>query len=278
LKAGVDVARLLGEAAELSQQAASLAAQGGVDEALELERRADRLRNAARRAAGIKRGITREPASTSPSSADTRIDVGAERGESARAVTISALGEIGVPISPRAVAEYALARYGTKIDHRALPSLRRDEWRAWSSPRANRAVYVVPALEGHRFLAVRGKIALSEWPLERRLIGPWSERADHLAATIQLARQLSWLSRVEPSAAERLRSLVATYAVTVQGAVSDSEALDPKKVEDAAQAELDVIGGRDVEWREEAAQRARGFLNDEQLLWGAPPPRLVHRA
>jgi hypothetical protein len=272
-KTSANVAQLLSEAIELSQRAARLASEGRFNDAFDLEKQADVLRKQARRAA--KRG---KISHGSPGALSEKTEAEPERAQSIRAVAISAVNEIGVPISPRAVSEYAWARFGTKIDHRALPSLRRDEWRAWSSPRTARAVYLVPALDGNRFFAVRGKVTLSDWILDRRIIGPWSERTDHLNATIQLSRQLEWLSRVEPSSADRLRSLVAIYAATVRGAVFSHEPLDPKKVEEAANAELDVIGRQDTEWRAEAAKRARGFLNEEQTLWGAPPPYVIQRS
>jgi hypothetical protein len=260
-----DVATLLAQAANISHRAADLAAEGRVDAALELEREADELRKRARL---IKRPERRSAANESPT----------ETGQSARAVTIAALGEIGVPASPRAIAEYAWVRFGTRLDHRALASLRRDEWRAWSSPRSFRAVYLVPALEGHRFLAVRGKLARSDWSLDRRLIGPWSERADHLTATLHLARQLQWLSSVEPRAADRLGNLLRVYSATVGGAPHQGDLVDAKEIERSAQAELGVIGDRDATWRSEASERATGLLNEQQLLWGATPPRLVHRS
>jgi hypothetical protein len=262
-----DIATLLAEAAKISGRAAELAAQNQVDAALELEREAEELRERARKVV-----------SSRPEPGNVTNEVPTETGQSARAVTIAALGEIGVPASPHAIAEYAWARFDVKLDHRALASLRRDELRAWSSPRSFRAVYLVPALEGHRFLAVRGKLARSDWSLDRRLIGPWSERADHLVATLHLARQLAWLSSAEPHAADRLRDLLRVYAATVVGAQHPADrVVDPKHVEHAAQAELNVIGDQDAKWRVEAAERAAGLLNEEQALWGATPPRLVHR-
>jgi hypothetical protein len=117
---------------------------------------------------------------------------------------------------------------------------------------------------------------LSDWTLERRVIGPWSERADHLTATLHLAKQLEWVSDVDTAAAERLRGLVKVYAATVPGAQRDPAVVDTEQIQNAANAELAVIGERDAQWRAEAEQRA-SFLTDEQRLWGASPPRIVHR-
>jgi hypothetical protein len=124
-------------------------------------------------------------------------------GRSARQVVAGALAEIGVATRARVVTDYAEARFGQRVEPRTLAALRRDERRAWDKSSA-RPTYVVPALEGRYFQPVRGLLTLSEWPLERRLIGPWSERADHLAATAQLARQLAWLSERDAAVAERL--------------------------------------------------------------------------
>jgi hypothetical protein len=275
-----DIAQLLSQAAELSRQAAELASQGHIKEALDLEQRADAFRIKARQAAqsNLKPTTSRRAAATDPNPPATQAR------SSLRTVTINALREIGVPASPQAVAEYGAARFGVPLDHRALPSLRRDErdaWKrrgeqeVWKSPRAARTVFLVPALEGNRFLAARGKLTLSDWPLERRIIGPWSERVNHLLATIQLARQLGWIFDIEPSSAERLRNLLARYAASIAG--SNAEKLDWKKVEQAANAELQVINESDAEWRAQAAERAKGLLSSEQLLWGAPLPSVVPR-
>jgi hypothetical protein len=261
-----DAATLIRRAAELSASAAELAVAGKVDEALAVEADADQLRERAR-AVAVRR--TRQEG-------DPAIHAAARpAGPSTREVTIAALGEIGVPAAPRAVSGYARARFGAEIEHRALASLRRDEARAWGSARTARAVYVVPALESRRFLQVRGKVALSTWPLEQRILGPWSERADHLTATVNLAHQLAWLSGADAAAAERLANLVAIYAATIPGAVDSHARPDPDRVEAAAQAELAVLGPDDRGSRADAAERARAQLSDVQQLWGADPPAVV---
>jgi hypothetical protein len=187
-------------------------------------------------------------------------------GRSARQVVAGALAEIGVATRARVVTDYAEARFGQHVEPRTLAALRRDERRAWDKSSA-RPTYIVPALEGRYFQPVRGLLTLSEWPLERRLIGPWSERADHLAATAQLARQLAWLSERDTAVAERLAPVVAGLAASIPGAL-DGPGLDTARVEGAAQAELGPLAARDEPWRREAAARARTQLPREQQLWG----------
>lgn len=258
----IDVAALLSEAAQLSQRSADLAAGGRLDEALELEARADDLRRQVRKAA---RSTPTAPAPTSPG-----YFLG-DQGPTTRQTTISALNEIGVPASPRMISDYSLARFAIKIEARLLAALRRDERRAWTSGRSFRPVYIVPALEGRRFLAIRGKLALSDWSLERRLIGPWSERADHLTALVNVSRQVLWLLDAQPDEGRRLTDLLVAYA----RGIGSQATPDPRNIEQAAQSELTAIGQRDNEWRQDAARRARQLLSEDDQLWGAEPPRLV---
>jgi hypothetical protein len=186
---------------------------------------------------------------------------------SSRQVIAGALAEIGVACRARVVSDYAEARFGQRVEPRTLAALRRDERRAWDKSSA-RPTYIVPALEGRYFQPVRGLLTLSEWPLERRLLGPWSERADHLAATAQLARQLAWLSERDAAVAERLAPVVAEMAASIPGAL-EGPGLDTARVESAALAELGPLGDRDEPWRREAAARARQQLPREQQLWGS---------
>jgi hypothetical protein len=151
-----EVASLLARAAALSSTAAETAGRGGVAEALRLEERAERLRARARRAVGPASGSGATPAKAAGDAA-ARIDASTP----ARDIAISVLNELEVPAAPRSVAEYAAVRYGSILDSRAMASLRRDEQRSWRSGRSVRAVYIVPALEGHRFLPLRGNVALS---------------------------------------------------------------------------------------------------------------------
>lgn len=185
---------------------------------------------------------------------------------SSRQAVTEALAEIAVPCRARILADYVEARSGERIDSRAFASLRRDERVAWGKGSA-RPVFIVPALEGRFFQPVRGLLSLSDWPLERRVIGPWSERADHLAATAQLARQLAWLSGRDAAVAQRLAPVVAGMARSIPGAV-DAEEVDTARVEAAAEAEHAALAKRDGPWRKEAAARARAQLSEEQQLWG----------
>ncbi len=265
------IVKLLTKAADLSARGAELAREGKLEKALDVEREADELRGEARRIqASIAKGGKASRSTKNAEPLSSR-----DGAESARSLIIASLTEIGVPASPRAISEYALARFGKRIDPRGVASLRRDELRAWSSPKSARALYVVPALEGTRFLPFRGKVAISNWDLARRLIGPWSERVDHLTGTTNLARQLAWLQKAGPGVSESLLDLVASYASTITGAIAADGGLDPDQVQRAAAAELAEIGPRDKTWRSEAAERALNVLKETERLWGTQVPGLI---
>ncbi len=243
----------------LARQVVNALAAGNRDEALRLTRELERALTKAAPAAEAVPSFPAEPAVV-------RMARTPAPARSARQVVAGALAEIGVATRAKVVTDYAGARFGQRVEARTLAALRRDERRAWEKSSA-RPTYIVPALEGRYFQPVRGLLTLSDWPLERRLIGPWSERADHLAATAQLARQLAWLSERDTTVAERLAPVVAEMAASIPGAL-DGPGLDTARVEGAAQAELGPLAERDEPWRRDAASRARGQLPREQQLWG----------
>ncbi|SRR6266487_4680748 len=246
------------EAASLAREVAEALAVGDREEAVRLTRQ-------------LEQRLTSEPSSPQGLAfpappAVVRVRAKPRPGRSGPKVITSALAEIGVPCRARVLADYAEARFKERLEPRAFSAIRRDERRAWAKTR-NRPVYVVPALEGRYFQPVRGLLTLSDWPLERRLIGPWSERADHLAATSQLARQLAWLSKRDPAIARRLAPVVADMARSIPGALDDED-VDTARVVSAAEAERAALAARDEPWRKEAASRARGQLTEEQQMWG----------
>jgi len=163
----------------LARRIVDALAAGDGDEALRLTRELERaLASAPESALGSAPSFTAQPAVVPM----TRTPV---PGRSARQVVAGALAEIGVVTWARVVTDHAGARSGRRAEPRTLAALRRDERRA-SDKSSARPTSIVPALEARYFQPVRGLLTLSDWPLERRLIGPWSERADHLAATAQL--------------------------------------------------------------------------------------------
>jgi hypothetical protein len=253
-----DLAKVLKKTARLADEAANALRRGDSEAASRLQREAEDALWRARRLG------QRQVQHNSPA-----------RVPSARSRTVATLTELGVPSSPKQIAEYSEACTDERFDVRALASIRRDEQRSWRSG-SKRDVYIVPALEGEWFLAGRGRLALSHWPLPLRIIGPLSLRADHLRSCLQILRRIN-AEGVAADTAKRLTYLLGQYARSVPGALQDvwSNELDFTRVEHAVQAELKLIGGQDDNSRQHAAERAARQLDSEQSVWGGSMPQVV---
>lgn len=257
-----DLAQVLKNAARLAQEAADALSRGDSDAARRLHQEAENAWWRARRLG--QRRVQRPTTMT--------------RGPSARERTVTVLTELSVPSSPKQIAAYSEARTSERFDVRALASIRRDEYRSWKSG-SKRATYLVPALEGPWFVAGRGRLALSHWPLWQRIVGPLSPRADHLRSCLHLVDQIE---SVGCKTEMGMRDLLAQYASSVPGALVDAwesgKNLDLLRVRAAVVAELDLIRTEDENFRKSEAERATRSLNEEQLIWGGVMPQVVGRA
>ena len=251
-------------AAGLARRAADLLESGDLDEAAEAQRQAEHAMRRAIRVADKSRGATTRTATRSASQSD-------------RDVVVAALSELGAPSSPKLLSTYAAARFGAQVRPSSLASVRRDERRAWRSPRSERPVYLAPALEASRFTPLRGFLTLTDWDLDRRIMGPRSARVDYLRATREVARHYKWLTETgaDPKAVDRMAHLVGDLARTLPD-VGDAEGRPvAEDVERAVTAELSLLEPDDLAYRGAAADRARKQLDGEQQTWGAAPLGVV---
>jgi hypothetical protein len=202
-------------------------------------------------------------------------------GLSARDRVVQLLRMTGSVTSNRLLGDLSSARFLEALDTAGLATLRRDELRAWSnahtsttgdgtspSSASSRAtagrVYVVPALSHDRFTAVRGSLALSEWPLERRVVAPTSLRVELLRTAIALTERAheegkdSALDRVVQKLGSGLG--IATYAI-------GAEALHAA-ILNTCREELAIIKPADERGRHDAARRAKTQLDEQAQLFG----------
>jgi len=255
-----DSAERLRRASALLEQAAQAIERGELDEAKRLEALARAGGSTPDETPSRRSGNRSAPASVQPS---------------LRELLVQGLTEFGWPVSSALLTSYVSVRFGVRVDSRQLASHRRDEARAYSRSASGRPAWLVPALDSRRFSAMRGKLALSAWPLERRIVGPWSERADQLRVTATLAEQQAWLAARDEERGRRLWPLVARLASSVPGAAPVDADFDAAQVAAACRAELELIVRQDEETRFAAASRARAQLDPTQLLWGAELPRAL---
>jgi hypothetical protein len=177
-----------------------------------------------------------------------------------------ALTLLGVAATPRLLVAVHDAFASGPLVAARLTSLRRDEERSFRSAPHARAYYLCAALTADLLSPARGLLAVSTWPLERRVIGPLSQRVDYLMAAIAVADAITRLPEPGPEAMALLRR----FAVDIPGALPGRGGAvpAPDRVAQAARAELGVHVERDEAHRRAAAQRAAAQLDDAGQLFG----------
>ena len=175
------------------------------------------------------------------------------------------LSLLTVPASPRLIATVHEAFFASTFPNARLTSLRRDEERSFRAAPFARPYYICAALTADLLAPARGLLAISTWPMERRVIGSLSPRVDFLSAAIQVAEAIDRLPAPVPAA----RRLLWRFAASIPGAAGNAARLEPRMVTRAARAELDVHEPADQTTRSAAAARARAQLDDAQQLFGS---------
>ncbi|GAA3040341.1 hypothetical protein [Actinokineospora globicatena] len=183
----------------------------------------------------------------------------------AREQVHQALVLLAVPSAPKLVVSVHTAVFGGDLSSVKLTSLKRDEERSFRSSPHARPYYLCNALTYDRLVPARGLVAVSTWPLARRVVGPLSARVDFLRVGIALAHQVE---RMSTPTAPVLR-LLWQYAANIPDAAPAFDAMQPAVVATAATAELSVHEDADLAHREEAAERARTQLDETHLLFGS---------
>jgi hypothetical protein len=176
-----------------------------------------------------------------------------------------ALSLLTVPAAPRLIVTVHEAFFAAPLPVSRLTSLRRDEERSFRSAPFARPYYICATLTADLLAPARGLLAISTWPMERRVIGPLSPRVHFLMAAIQVAGSIERIPGPSPAA----RRLLWRFAASIPGAADDTAAMEPAQVVRAAQAELAVHEATDLGIRQPAAQRARRQLDDAAQLFGS---------
>jgi hypothetical protein len=175
-----------------------------------------------------------------------------------------ALSLLTVPAAPRLIATVHEAFFASTFPGAKLTSLKRDEERSFRAAPFARPYYICAALTADLLAPARGLLAISIWPMERRVIGSLSPRVDFLIGAIRVAEAIDRLPAPVPAA----RRLLWRFAASIPGAAANAAQLDPHAVRRAAAAELGVHEAADRDTRRVAAARAREQLDDAQQLFG----------
>lgn len=178
-----------------------------------------------------------------------------------------ALSLLQVPAAPKLIATVHEAFFGTTFPTTRVTSLKRDEERSFRTAPFARPYYICAALSADYLSPSRGLLAVSTWPLERRVIGSLSPRVDFLTAAIRVADAIERI----PTPPLTARRLLQRFAASIPGATQPSAGADqvkPDVVRRAAEAELSVHADADGRTRTEAADRARRQLTDAEQFFG----------
>jgi hypothetical protein len=176
-----------------------------------------------------------------------------------------ALTLLGAPAAQRLIVAVQDAFFGSPLASARLTSLRRDEERSFRAAPYSRPYYLCAALTADLLAPARGLLAVSTWPVERRVIGPLSPRVNYLQAAIRVAEGLLRVPNPGPAAVRLLRQ----FAANIPGASEGAQPRTPQVVAVAARAELEVHKDEDLATRRAAAARARAQLNDVEQLFGS---------
>jgi hypothetical protein len=178
-----------------------------------------------------------------------------------------ALSLLQVPAAPKLIATVHEAFFGSTFPTTRVTSLKRDEERSFRSAPFARPYYICAALSADYLSPSRGLLAVSTWPMERRVIGSLSPRVDFLTAAIRVADAIERIPTPPPTA----RRLLQRFAGNIPGATqpwASPDEVKPDVVRRAAEAELSVHADADTGLRKEAAERARRQLGDAEQFFG----------
>ncbi len=179
-----------------------------------------------------------------------------------------ALTLLGAPAAPKLVIAIHDALFAGLLPGARLTSLRRDEERSFRSAPYARPYYICAALTAELLSPARGLLAVSTWPMDRRIVGPLSPRVDFLTAAIRVAERFRDLYRGNSGVSPESRRLLWRFAANIPRAAQSASTINPDEIIVAARAELAVHERADSEQRAESALRARAQLDDAEQLFG----------
>jgi hypothetical protein len=190
-----------------------------------------------------------------------------------RGLVLDALTDLGVLAFTREVSAYIASRYDRTIPASRFGALTADEVESYVKRSSNKSrrsgVRLCFGITAEDARPIKRILARSDWPLEQRIWGPLTGRAQHLKMTIRLCELASALTKqaINP---HLLHELAVTYArdlpVRVDPSRYDYEAWVDRGNELLRENDLLAI---DHEQRLEAAERWTG-LSEEHQLFGRP--------
>lgn len=250
------------------------------DPALEAARRAE-LRRAERSWEDALAATVLKTTGAKPTGPEPVPEAGAAAAQSGsllplREQVYEALSLLQVPAAPKLIATVHEAFFGSTFPTTRVTSLKRDEERSFRSAPFARPYYICAALSADYLTPSRGLLAVSTWPMEKRVIGSLSPRVDFLTAAIRIADAIERIPTPPATARQLLQRFAGNIpgaapaqGTLAQGTPAGHDQARADMVRQAAQAELTVHEEADARTRKEAAGRARRQLGDAEQFFGA---------
>jgi hypothetical protein len=179
---------------------------------------------------------------------------------------------VGVPVLHGIIPRLGAALFSCMIPSARLSTLLvGDEIRAYSGNREKHAVWICPSLTTIGFLPLNPLVSLSSWPLENRIIGTRTLRANHLKTVLALVRLLESTDPLGGSdRINTLTGLLRLYSESVPGVKNCGAELELDIIRGATEDELSLIEKEDEKERVAAARKLAEFPQINQL-WGGTP-------
>jgi hypothetical protein len=191
-------------------------------------------------------------------------------GRTLREQTLDILDEVGVPMSPSAIVEFASATSGVTFAASRFASLRRDEERASRRDAVAKPAWIAPALSSNSLTSIPRLLTSTAWAAERRLICPRTPRVNHLRSLLAYLRRYELLLASDPPRAKiLLEGLIWRHARAVPGATKFGEAPELHHIRNTIDGELSLIEPEDEAERKAAAERLLNLAPAFQW-WGRP--------
>lgn len=176
---------------------------------------------------------------------------------------------LGVPAGLRLVVEVHGGFFDGDLTVPVLAGALRDEEQRWPSAAHGSTYHLCYGLHADGLTAARELIALSTWPLDRRIVTPAGTRAAELTAIVRVAE----FAAVRPGATAASARLLRRLTATVPGGPEAYDVLHPGALADAARAALAALqpsrvtgAAADADLRVAAGRAAQ--LDERQRLFG----------
>lgn len=226
----------------------------------QLRLRLDSLDLSTEEMAQVEAHVSPSPLAEAPAAARPRRPL-----KSARDQVLMAIGEIGMPMLSRDIQHYLRTVYGVVIDGTRFGSLRKAEMEAFDRG-SHRSTWLCYGLT-EKGEAIKRLLSRSDFPLEQRVVGPYTGRCLFFATTAKLC-EIALRERDRVYDFDEFKVFVADHARDIPGVKNFKKgAFDFENWLEKANEALSNIATRDTSDRMHIAMRLT-MLSEKDRYFG----------